>query len=454
MTFAKVKNMTEGNPTKLILAFAVPLFIGNVFQQFYSLVDTMIVGHTLGDNGIAAIGATSALYSLVMSFAWGLNSGYAIVVTKYFGANDKNGFKKSVAAMFLLNLLCAVLLTAMVLPLLDTLLKFLKTPEGIFEDAKVYIFIICAGMVTTLAYNMFAGLLRAMGNSFVPLLFLILSSLLNGGMDALFVIIFKMGVAGAALATVLAQAISAICCAVYVFKAYRQYLPKRQDYKPNKAIYGEMLTTGLSMAMMQCVFSVGSVILSRAINAMEEIIITAHTTARRLIEIFMMPLSTIASATSTFVGQNRGAKRPDRIKSGLKSAIVMEIVWGVVSIAVIYLLARPLVVLLTDTSDALVIDNAVMNLKINLPFFPALGVLLCLRTSMQAMGQKIIPVVSSSLELAIKLVSSLWIIPLYGYVVASFTEPITWIACGVLLVAVYLIRRKSTYAKLSLAQAS
>lgn len=447
----KVRDMTEGEPVRLILGFAVPLFIGNVFQQLYSLADTMIAGHSLGDGAIAAIGATSSIYTLIIYFASGLNSGYAILVTQRFGSHDSEGFKRAAGAMLILNLAGAALLTALAMLVLVPMMRFLNTPPAIFDEAYTYISIICGGMVTTLVYNMLASYLRAMGNSRTPLYFLMLSCLLNLSLDALFIMVLHMGVAGAALATVIAQAVSGLLCALYILRNYREYLPEPRHFAPDRVLIGEMLSTGLAMAMMQCVFAIGSVILQRAINGLGktqgEYIITAHTAARRLIDILMMPLGTLSAAASTFVGQNWGAGRLSRVKEGLRKTLILEVCWGVIAAVLAYGFGEGVIRLMTGTMDVRVLENAVMNLRINFLFYPELGVLVCLRTSMQAMGQKIAPLFSSSLELAVKVVFSLWVIPVYGYVSASLTEPLTWLMCMLLLGGIFLVRRRATYAR-------
>ncbi|WP_173015598.1 MULTISPECIES: MATE family efflux transporter [unclassified Lactonifactor] len=433
------KNMTVGDPLKLILAFAIPLFIGNIFQQIYTMADTMIAGYFLGDSAIAAIGSTSSIYSLVMNFAWGLNGGYTILVAREFGSKNHQKFRKVVAAMFLLNLAGGILLTGFALISLRKLMFFLNTPAEIFQQAHLYITIICGGMSTTLLYNMLAGFLRAMGNSRTPLYFLLISSVLNLTLDALFVIVFHWGVGGTALATVIAQLLSGILCGRYIWKFYREYLPHTGDFQFDKSLYAEMLFSGLAMAMMQCIFAIGSVILQRAINGLGDIIITAHTASRRFVDIFMMPLSTISTAASTFISQNWGAGKIERIKVGLKKSIILGLIWSAISMVLVWQFGRLMIIGISGTSDEQVITNAVMNLKINFMFYPPLGILLCLRVAMQAMGQKIAPLFSSSMELLIKVVAAIWIIPIAGYRSASYTEPVTWLVCGSLLVAVYAI---------------
>lgn len=444
MADTRTLDMTNGKPLKLIIQFAIPLFIGTLFQQAYNIIDTMIAGYNLGDDAIAAIGATSSLYSLIICFANGLNSGYGIIVSRIFGAKNYERLRKSIATMMLLDLGITLLLTVLVLPLLRPLLAVLSTPAEIFEQAYEYIFMIVAGLITTIAYNMCAGFLRAIGNSRVPLYFLIISCILNLGMDMLFIIGFGMGVIGAGLATVIAQAISAILCMWYIYKKYAEFLPGKGEWKPERELCTEMLSTGLSMALMLSVFSIGSIILQRGINTLGTKIITAHTAARRIIEIFMMPLSTISTSTSTFVGQNYGARKMQRIRSTMKSVMFLDLAWAVIALVIVLLGGELLIKMLIGTSDAMIISNAMMSLRLStLCLFP-LGVLFVMRTSMQAVGYKITPLFSSGIELTVKVVAAFALIPVIGYLGVALAEPVTWVLCAIFLEIVYHVTRNKT----------
>lgn len=432
-----VSDMTQGEPVKLILAFAIPLFIGNIFQQVYSMVDTMVAGYFLGDSAIAAIGATSSLSSLLLNLSIGMNNGYAIVVTQCFGAHDEKKLRQSVAGMILLNAAVTAVVTALSLVFLARLMHFMNTPESIFQEAYRYIWIICAGMLATVAYNMFAGIMRSLGNSRTPLYFLIFSSALNIALDLLMVVVFQMGVAGAALATVVAQAISALLSGLYILRHYRDLFPSRADFRVPKEMLGDLLTSGIAMGLMLCVVDLGSVIYQRANNDLGETIITAHTAVRKLFGLTNQPLGGIATSVSTFVGQNWGAKQPQRIRYALKRAIWMELAWCAFIAAAVFAFGDTMVRFTTGTSDPSVIANAVMGLRWNVSFYPALGILLCLRTSMQAMGQKTAPIVSSVVELLIKLASAQWVIPTLGYLGTCLTEPVAWVAMMLWLAGAY-----------------
>ncbi|MCH1948878.1 MATE family efflux transporter [Enterocloster sp. OA13] len=434
-------DMTNGNPVKLILAFAIPLFVGNIFQQIYNVADTMIAGYNLGDAAIAAIGATSSIFSLLMNFASGLNSGYGIVVARAFGAKNQDKLKKSIAAMIVLDLVITLMLTVFSLLFLNSLMRLLNIPDSIFADAYSYIAIITAGMLATIVYNMLAGIMRAVGNSRTPLYFLILSCVINLSLDCLFIIGFGWGVEGAAAATVIAESLSALFSAIYMFRKYREILPGRKHFHLDIPLIKEMAATGFAMALMLCVVDIGSVIYQRAINGLGEMLIVSHTAARKIIGIMMMPLASIATAYSTFTSQNWGAGKKERIRQTLKKVMAMEVGWGLFSCLAVFLLGGTAVRILTGTSDNNVIDNAVLSLRFHFVCYPALGILLALRTSLQAIGRKAVPVLSSSFELIVKLIAGIWLIPKLGYLCVCLTEPVIWVSCAVFLIAEFMIQK-------------
>lgn len=438
----RVRDMTQGDPIRLILGFAIPLFIGNIFQQFYSMVDTMVVGRCLGDLGIAAIGATASLYSLIINFANGLNSGYGIVVTQQFGAHNIKKMRQAIAGMMLLDAAVCLVLTGVALSFLRPLMGFLNTPEAVFEMSYSYIRVICCGILTTIGYNMFAAILRAVGNSRTPLMFLIFSSFLNIALDLLFVVGFRMGVAGAAAATVAAQASSAVLCGIYVFRNYREYLPRKEDFRVPMEMVQNLFSTGIAMALMSCLVDLGSVIFSRANNLLGETYIAAHAAARKLLMMMIQPQATMAVANSTFVGQNWGAGRFDRIRVTLRKVLLLELVWSFFAMAVMYLFGGALVRFTTGTDTPEMVENAVLSLRIHFAAFPFLGILFALRHSMQAMGYKVIPICSSCIELAMKLLSANFLIPRIGFVGTCITEPVTWVIMATFLLIFYLTNRR------------
>ena len=439
---AAVLDMTQGSAVKMILTFAIPLFIGNIFQQVYSMVDTMVAGYCLGDQAIAAIGATSSLYGLVIDLAWGLNSGFSLVVTQAFGAHDQGKLRKAIGGMIVLDGVITAVLTVLALLFLSPLMRLMNPPDSIFDQAYSYMAVIFAGMLATICYNMFAGILRAFGNSKTPLYFLIFSSLLNIALDLLFVAVFRMGVGGAALATIVSQAVSGILTGVYVYRTYREMMPKQEDFRLEKKLTKELLSTGSAMAFMYSVISLGSVMFQGATNTLGEGIIAAHTAARRIINILMQPLSTIMDASGTFVAQNWGAQKKRRIKETLRKVMAVEVAWGLFACLIVYLFGWTIIQFTTGTQNADILDNAVLSLRIHFPFFPVLGVLLAMRVSMQSMGQKIAPVISSVIELCMKALSALWLIPAFGFVGVCVTEPVTWVIMTGFLLVVYFVKTR------------
>ncbi len=443
MASGRTSDMTTGNSLEKILMFALPLFIGTMFQQVYNLVDTVIAGHNLGDSAVAAIGATSALYSVVLYFAVGLNSGYGIIIARLYGKKDIPKLKNAVATMLILNVGITILLTGMILPFLEKILRILDTPEEILSQAHEYIFIIFAGLTATILYNMCAGFLRAVGNSRTPLYFLIFSSGINALLDWIFIAELGMGVAGAAYATLIATVVSAAAGLWYIIRNYSDFLPGFGDFEPDRGLVGEMLSTGLSMALMNSVFALGSIILQKAINALGTAIIAANTASRRIYEFLMMPLSNMAAATATFTSQNYGAGKTERITAAVKKVLLITIAWSLFSAVLSLAAGKALISMILGTTDSTVISNGYLNLTMSTLFFFPLGVLLVMRMSMQSIGYKVTPVISSTIELAIKIVSSLRYVPRFGYKAVTVTEPVTWVLCAVFLVCIY----RATYRK-------
>lgn len=442
---AKTKDMTQGNPIHVIVKFAIPLLIGTLFQQAYYLIDTMIAGHNLGDDAIAAIGATSALYSVLIYFANGMNNGFGVVMAQIFGAKDQAEMKRAVAAAIVLNTMTVVLLTLLVLPFLRVLLYWLDTPQEIFDLAYQYIFVILAGMTATIAYNMCAGFMRAVGNSRTPLYFLIVSCVLNIILDLVFIMVLHMGVVGAALATVLVQILSVVLCGIYIRKRYCIYMPGRADWHLSKELVLKMLSTGISMGLMASVLAVGSIILQKGINHLGKDIITAHTVSRRIFEFLMMPLQAVATACSTFVGQNFGAKQFDRIRQAMKQVLWLELAWSILSVAAAFLGGELLIRVLIGTNNSDIIGNAHLNLRVCTLFFFPLGVLFVLRESMQAMEYRIAPLCSGGIELVVKVLSCVFVIPIMKYTGVVLTEPVIWATCAAFLGGIIIKTRRSKW---------
>ena len=432
-------NMTEGSILRNLIWFAVPVLIGNIFQQLYNVADTAIIGNILGDTALAAVGAAAPVYGLMIGFAGGLTNGFAVVIARFFGAGDERGVKRSVALTYLLSAGIAFVLTVASLIALHPLMASLKTPPEIIGDTEKYMRVIMLFSAVTIAYNMFAGMMRALGNSKTPLYFLIVSTFVNIGLDFLFVGAFKMGVAGAAYATVISQGVSVALCIWYVVKKCRVLLFSRRELTLDKPLLSDLATTGMSMGLMYAIVSVGSVILQGAVNSFGTSTITAHTAARKIDDIFMLPLGTIALASSTFASQNFGAGKMDRVKKGIKYSIFIALGWSAFSVIVAVLFRRPMIRALTGTSDPAVIATASKYIVWNISFFFVLSFLLVLRSSLQGVGRKLVPVTGSAVEFALKIVAAAVFAPKLGYFGICISEPVIWIACAAIVIADYLL---------------
>lgn len=430
-----MKDLTKGSPAKILISFALPVLIGSIFQQFYGIIDTKIVGQTLGVNALAAVGTTSPIMSLIIGFAIGICSGFTIIIAKYYGAHDYDEMRKSVAGTVVLAIGTAILLTVISLIFIKPLLVLLKTPDGIIDRAMRYISIIFAGMIFTMLYNMFAGILRALGDSKTPLIFLIISSGINIGLDYLFILGFKMDVEGAAFATIISQVISAGLCFLYIIKKCPELKLSKSDFKLNKYIIKELYIAGLAMGFMMSFVDIGSVILQGAINSLGDSIIAAHTAARKITGILFMPYGALTTAISTYCSQNLGAGKIDRIKKGIWRAVEISWVWSVFVVIFGYTALSPMALKwLLSSADAEIVSTAVYYLKINTPFYFVLAVLLMLRSSMQGFGKKVTPIVSSLIELMGKLLVTILLVPVFGYLGVCISEPIIWILCSIWLV--------------------
>ena len=424
-----------------LLTFALPILISNALQQFYNAADTTIVGNFLGFNSLAAIGATSAIYELIVGFAIGIANGMGIVVARHFGAGDIEKIKKAVAGSIVIGsvLSLAVMLVGGVW--LYGLLRLVHIPENIIDEAYSYIYIIMIFFFLTFFYNWSASMLRAIGNSLTPLLILLVTSVINIGLDILFITRFNSGIKGAAIATVISQAISALLCIVYMYIKADILIPKLKHFKYNYYVYADLSTQGFAMGFMSSIVSIGTVILQTAVNGMGVTIIAAQTTGRRIMFFLMMPMSSLATALTTFVSQNFGAGNKSRIKSAVKYANIINTIWSIISVVFVYTLSIPLIRFISGSYDKELIANAKLYIAMAAPFFWALGILFNLRNALQGMDRKIEPLISSCIELICKIAFVLFVIPRVGYTGVVLTEPIIWVVMVLQLAYSFYIRK-------------
>lgn len=422
----KEVDLTKGPITKALLTFALPMFFSMLFQQLYNTMDTMIVGNTLGDTSLAAIGATAAIYELMVGFALGVGNGLSIVLARAYGAKDEATIKKSVAGSIVIGFFLTIGIMLISRVLLYPLLQLLETPVEIIDESYSYISTITTFVGVMFIYNLGSGLLRSIGNSVMPLIFLIISSVINVVLDYVFIVYGHRGIRGAAEATVIAQAISGLLCIIYIMKKTPILICSRKDFHVGKRLYKELIGQGFSMGLMGSIVSIGTVILQSAINPLGYKIIAGHTAARKLNSFCSMPALTVSMAIATFVSQNKGANQKERIKQGLKISFNLSIVWAAIVTVLLLFGAESLVQVISGSKDPSVVVNGAMYLKINAPFYCVLGALLSLRNGLQGLGRKVIPLVSSVIELVGKIAFVYLLIPTMGYLGVIWCEPIVW----------------------------
>lgn len=439
---SRVLDMTRGDPFRLLLQFSLPLFCSNLLQQVYNLTDTALAGHLLGSAALAEIGATAALYGLIMNFAFGMNNGLALTVSRCFGAGEREGIRRAVGWMVTLSAAVSLVLTTVSLLGRGALLQALQVPAEVWDGAAAYLTVILLGIPLTMLYNMEAALLRAVGNSVTPLLFLLFSSVLNVGLDAAFMGPLGMGVRGAAVATVLAQGISAVLGAVYLVRSYPElhFAPAHFKKSTRRAVMN-MFWAGMSMGLMSAIYNLGSVALQSSINALGSVYITAQTAARRMAEMYFIPGGALGIGVATFSSQNLGAGRRSRIGQSVRAALKIYFVWWLFVLAFTFLLGEPVLRLITGSSDARIISNAMLYLKISVPIIPPMAVLVILRNMLQGIRHTVEPLLASALELIGKVIFAVWLVPVWGYRAVCFCEPTTWVICFVfILLAVWRCR--------------
>lgn len=439
-----MRNMTEGNTTKLILMFAIPVLLGNVFQQFYNMADTMMVGQILGVKALAAMGASASLSGLVLGLTSGVSMGVSIMLAQYYGAKDEKGMKMAVAGCIRLCAIIVFVIIGLGLLFKRPILEILQTPHSIIGMSDLYLTIIILGLFVTMAYNAMASMLRAIGDSKTPLYFLIVASITNVALDYIFIAIFHMGIAGAGYATVISQFLSVILCFFYMKKKYPMFILHRGEFIVEKEILYRQLSMGISMGLMNSIVSIGSVVLQSAVNGLGEITIAAHTAARKVVEMFMQPLVSIAIADTTFVSQNLGAKKYHRIREGMIRSVLISIIWVVVVIIVSYTCIDLLLGILVNAKQIKVIELATYYCRITSLFYLILAVLFIYRNALQGLGNGRIPIISSCIEMVVKVVATFTLIPYTAYTGVCLAEPIAWsLMAPVLVIFFYKDIRKA-----------
>ncbi len=433
--------LTTGRPWRVILAFALPLLIGNIVQQLYQFVDAVVVGRQLGVNSLAAVGATGSLIFLLIGFAWGLSSGFAIPTAQAYGAGDAAGVRRSVATGTLLTGATSVLLTVVGPLIAEPFLALLQTPPELMAEATVFTQVTFLGGSTIMFFNYLAAIIRAIGDSRTPLVFLTISCALN----VLLVILMvgPLGVAGAALSTVIAQAVSVLLCLLYVWRRLPVLHVHRADWRVSRADIGEHLRLGLPMGFQASIIAIGTLIVQVALNTLGAEAVAAYTTASRVDSIAVAFLASLGLASSMYTAQNLGGRRPDRIRRGVIQAIWMALAASAVLGALLVAFGVPMVRLFIGEGADQVVEWAHLMLIINGVSYWALGVLFVLRGALQGLGHALVPTLAGIVELVMRVGAAVGLGALLHFTGVALSNPLAWLGAAVLLVPAYLRAHRS-----------
>ena len=435
-----IKEMTHGKPLSLILSFCLPMLLGNLFQQLYSMVDTIIVGKFIDVDSLAAVGSTGSVSFLIIGFTMGVTSGSCILPAQQFGAGNYSQMRKLIAHAVYLCAITTVVTTVLAVSLCYPLLQIMQTPSDIIDLAYNYIVVIFAGICVTMMYNLMAGILRAMGDSRTPLYFLILASIINIGLDLLFIVVFNSGVAGAGWATVISQGISGVLCIVYMKKNY----PILHFEKGELAFSGMRLLSiakiSVPMGLQFSITAIGSILLQSAVNSLGKVCVAAVTAAGKMQNMVVAPMETLGITMATYAGQNLGAGKIDRITQGMHRAFAVGIIYSVVAAAAMWLFSGSICLLFVDAEETEVISRAVYFIGINAFFYPVLALLFITRNMLQGVGFSFLPMLAGASELAARAVVSIGLVPVFGFDAACFASPVAWAAATALLIVVYVVK--------------
>lgn len=439
------KRMTTGNPAKLILLFALPLIVGNIFQQFYSMADTVIVGRTIGVNALAAVGCTGSISFFILGFVMGFTSGLSIITAQKFGAQDEEGVKRSFAVSILLSIAVTVVMTSVSLVLVRPILEILKTPPEIIDDASSYLFIIFCGIGASVLFNLSSNMLRALGDAKTPLYFLVFACCINIVLDFVLILVFHMGVSGAGLATIFSQMLSGICCFIFIMKKMPLLWVEKRHFREGLGEMRKHLNTALPMAFQMSIIAIGALILQFALNGLGAVSVAAYTAAQKIDSIATMPINSLGAAMATYSAQNYGANKPDRVRKGVFQCILISVSFSIVMGLINIFAGSSLAAIFVGKGEKEVLDLARVYLGINGVFYPALSILFIYRFTLQGLGKSMVPVVAGMMELIMR---SLAVVILVNFVGLGFAgacaaNPLAWLgACLPLTIAYHITINK------------
>lgn len=424
---------------RLILQFSIPLVFGNLFQQMYNMIDTVIVGQYLGLGALTSVGSTSSIIFLIIGFCMGTCSGLAVPVAQQFGAKNYEKMRSFIMNAAYLSIFLAAVLTVITCLLCGNILTWMKTPEEFFQGAYDYLFVIFLGIPFTFLYNVTSGIVRAMGDSKTPFMFLVLSTILNIILDLVFIIVFQWGTAGAAWATILAQAVSGALCFVFMKRKYDVLKFKKEERKLRFDYIKILTVMGVPMGLQFSITAIGSILLQSAVNMLGGAFVSAFTAAFKVKQLAMCPFDAFASASATFGGQNLGAGKLKRIKEGLRSAVFVAVLYGIGIGLVLIFAGSKIAMLFVDSSETVVLQYAQQIMTCAGPFYFLLGILNCTRMTIQGLGYSGIAMFAGLSELVARGLMALFIIPTFGFIAVCFTDQLAWLAASSVVVPVFIV---------------
>lgn len=432
--------MTHGKPMSLILGFCLPMLLGNLFQQLYSMVDTIIVGKFIDVDALAGVGSTGSVSFLIIGFTMGITSGSCILPAQSFGAGNYSEMRRYIANAIYLCIATTVVVTVLAVTLFYPLLQLMQTPSEIIDIAYDYIIVVFGGICVTMAYNLMAGILRAMGDSRSPLYFLILASVINIGLDLLFIIVCNMGVAGAGWATVISQGISAVLCFIYIRRSYPMLRFEKDEFRLDGKRLFNIARISVPMGLQFSITAVGSVILQSAVNSIDKIAVAAVTAAGKMQNMIVAPLETLGITMATYAGQNLGIGNIKRVQNGVKSSLAAGLIYSLAAFGAVWLFSSSLCLLFVDAEETEVINQAVHFIRVNACFYPVLAFLFVFRNVLQGLGYSLLPMMAGACELAARVIIAVGFVPVFGFDAACFASPLAWAAAVILLTVVYVVK--------------
>ena len=426
--------MTSGSPLRLILVFMIPLLLGNLFQQFYNIVDAMIVGRLLGADALAAVGSSSSVQFLVLGFCMGSCAGFGIPVSQRFGAEDMQGLRRYVYHSLVVTAIIAAVLTTLTALLCPLIMHIMQTPDDIYQDAYRYLLILFLGIPFTLLYNLLSSLLRAVGNSKAPFIFLAISTFLNVFLDLFCIAVLHLGCAGAALATITAQALSGIACLVYIIRVMPVLHPTREDCRWNSTVARNLVVMGLPMGLQYSVTAIGSMVMQSANNGLGSIYVSGFTAGTKVKQLMLCPFDAVATAMATFVGQNMGAHKMNRVKQGIRVTLALAVSYGLVAGVIMNFGGHFLGSLFVDADNVSVIDAAARYMGALGILYWLLAILDVTRYAIQSLGYSALSVISGALEMVTRILVATTCVPLFGYSAICWTDQAAWLAACAYLI--------------------